>query len=105
MVKLLAENYHGILCAENYHDSLLPALNREEFPNLTYTRDLEDGHDFIRRTPEEYKAWFDGVTKECEILELKILEELGNQEKQFLYKLFQDGDGNPHSFCKIGAGA
>lgn len=81
MVKLLAEKYHGILCEENYHDRLLPALNREEFPNLTYTRDLEDWHDFIRRTPEEYKAWFDGVTKECEILELKILEDLRNQEK------------------------
>ena len=43
---------------------------------MTYTRDLEDWHDFIRRSPEEYKAWFDGVSKECEILELRILEDL-----------------------------
>ena len=59
MVKLLAEKYNGILCEENYHDQLLPGLDSTEFPFLTYTRDLEDLHDFIRRTPEEYKAWMD----------------------------------------------
>ena len=76
MVSLLAEKYDGILCEENYHDRLLPELDKNEFPCLTYTRDLEDWHDFIRRSPEEYKAWFDGVSKECEILELRILEDL-----------------------------
>ncbi len=76
MVSLLAEKYDGILCEENYHDRLLPELDKDEFPCLTYTRDLEDWHDFIRRSPEEYKAWFDGVSKECEILELRILEDL-----------------------------
>ena len=81
MVRLLAEKYDGILCEENYHDALLPELSREEFPCVTYTRDLEDWHDFIRRTPEQYKAWIDGAAKECEILELRILEELVKQEK------------------------
>ena len=81
MVRLLAEKYDGILCEENYHDALLPELSREEFPCVTYTRDLEDWHDFIRRTPEQYKAWIDGASKECEILELRILEELRDQEK------------------------
>ena len=81
MVRLLAEKYDGILCEENYHDALLLELSREEFPCVTYTRDLEDWHDFIRRTPEQYKAWIDGAAKECEILELRILEELRKQEK------------------------
>ena len=81
MVKLLAEKYNGILCEENYHDQLLPALDSTEFPFLTYTRDLEDWHDFIRRTPEEYKAWMDGVSHECEILELRLLDELKEQRK------------------------
>ena len=81
MVKLLAEKYNGILCEENYHDQLLPALDSTEFPFLTYTRDLEDWHDFIRRTPEEYKAWVDGVSHECEILELRLLDELKEQRK------------------------
>ncbi len=76
ILRLLAEKYHGILCEENYHDRLLPGLDKKEFPNLTYTRDLEDWHDFIRRSPEEYKAWYDGVSKECEILELRILDGL-----------------------------
>ena len=79
MVKLLAEKYNGILCEENYHDQLLPGLDSTEFPFLTYTRDLEDLHDFIRRTPEEYKAWMDGVSRECEILELRLLDGLKDQ--------------------------
>lgn len=83
MTKLLAEKYGGILCEENYHDRLLNDLNpdRESFPCLTYTRDLKDWHDFIRRSPEEYEAWYDGVSKECEILELRILESLDNAGK------------------------
>lgn len=79
MVKLLAEKYQGILCEENYHDRMLPGLDKGDFPCLTYTRDLEDWHDFIRRTPEEYEAWFDGAAGECEILELQILEDLNGK--------------------------
>ncbi|MCD8118016.1 MAG: hypothetical protein LUE29_00750 [Lachnospiraceae bacterium] len=81
MIKLLAEKYDGIACDENYHDRLLPQLTKEEYPCLTYTRDLTDWHDFIRRTPEEYEKWFDGVSRECEKLELKILEEINLQNK------------------------
>lgn len=76
MVKLLAEKYNGIACEENYHDSMLPGLGSREFPCLTYTRDLQDWHDFIRRTPDEYEAWIKGVSKECEIIELQILDKL-----------------------------
>ena len=81
MVKLLAKKYNGIACEENYHDKLLTELKKEEFPYLTYTRDLTDWHDFIRRTPEAYEAWIDGVTKECETLELKILSEISQEDK------------------------
>ena len=41
MVKQLAEKYNGIACGENYHNRLLPELNREEFPGLTYTMEGE----------------------------------------------------------------
>lgn len=86
MVKLLAEKYNGIACEENYHDSLIADLRKEEFPCLTYTRDLINWSDFIRRTPDEYEAWVDGCTKECTILELKILEKLTKQNE----KIFVD---------------
>lgn len=77
MVKLLAERCNGIACEENYHDRLVDEkLDRNEFPCLCYTRDLQDWRDFIRRTPEEYAAWCEGVARECEVLELRILEEL-----------------------------
>lgn len=55
--------------------------HRYEIPGLTYTRDLQNWSDFIRRTPGEYEAWIKQVTKECTVLELKILEELSNQNK------------------------
>lgn len=81
MVKMLAEKYNGIACEENYHDVLIPHLDSHRFPGLTYTRELKDWRDFIRRTPDEYEAWIKEATKECTILELQILEELSKQDK------------------------
>ena len=79
MVKMLAEKHGGIECGENYHAALLPELDMEEFPCLTYTRDLVEWRDFVVRTPDEYERWVDGVSKECEILELRILEGIADK--------------------------
>lgn len=81
MVKRLAEKYNGIACEENYHNVLLPGLDKAEFPNVTYTRDLQDWHDFIRRTPDEYENWIKGSSRECETLELQILSQLNPEGK------------------------
>lgn len=97
MVKRLAEKYDGIACEENYHDELLETLDKDEYPCLTYTRDLQDWHDFIRRTPEEYAAWIDGVALECERLELQILERLSRQGK----KIFVDTNISVETLRKI----
>jgi len=78
LVKNLARKYQGIACEENYHDALQDALDPAEFPGLTYTRDLQDWHDFVRRTPDEYEAWIQRTSMECEILELRILEKLAS---------------------------
>lgn len=87
MVKLLAEKYDGIACKENYQDRLLEKLDAQEFPNLTYTRDLQDWSEFVRRTPDEYEAWVNGVTKECTVLEIEILKDLVSRTKK---KIFVD---------------
>lgn len=79
MVHLLAEKHGGIECEENYHNRLLPGLGKEEFPALTWSRDLEDWHEFICRTPEAYETWIDHVSQECETLELRILSETAAQ--------------------------
>lgn len=82
MVKLLAEKHNGIACRENYHEELMDErLDPEEFPCLCYTRDLQDWHHFIRRTPDEYEAWVDSAAAECEKLELRILDRLTEQGK------------------------
>ena len=99
MLKLLAEKHHGILCEENYHDRFFPQLDREAFPCLSYTRELKDWHDFIRRTPAEYEAWFDGVARECEALELEILRELDQQGKP----LFVDTNISPETLKTVAA--
>ena len=97
LVKALAEKHDGILCGENYHDALLPELDKAEFPCLCWSRDLEDWHDFVRRTPGEYEAWIRGVTKECEILELRILAELSRQDKP----IFVDTNICPETLHRI----
>ena len=66
MVKLLAEKYDGIACEENYQDRLL---------------------EIVKRTPDEYEAWVNGVTKECTVLEIEILKDLVSRTKK---KIFVD---------------
>lgn len=82
IVKALANKHDGIACEENYHDALIADLDSAEFPCLTYTRDLANWSDFIRRTPDAYEAWINGGIKECTILELKILEEISRRSKK-----------------------
>lgn len=81
LVKLLAERHGGVALCENYHNELVPGLDKKEFPNLTYTRDLKDWSEFIRRTPDEYEAWVRGVSAECERLELQLLKEKARGDK------------------------
>ena len=90
LVKNMAKKHNGIACEENYHDVKLPELDSKEFPNLTYTRDLQDWHEFIRRTPDEYITWLHNVKKECEIIELQILEELLAKPETQGKKVFVD---------------
>ncbi|MBE6152596.1 MAG: hypothetical protein E7165_04725 [Firmicutes bacterium] len=86
MVKMLAEKYNGILCEENYHNEYLDLLDKNDFPGLTYTRDLKEWRDFVVRTPDEYEKWIDITSLECAILELQILNEIKNTDK----KIFVD---------------
>lgn len=97
LVKRLAEKFGGIACEENYHDVLLDTLDKKEFPNLCYTRDLRDWHDFIRRTPDEYENWIRNVSKECETLELRILKDLIPKGK----KIFVDTNISVETLRKI----
>ena len=90
LVKNLAAKHHGIALEENYHDAKLPELDSREFPNLTYTRDLEDWHEFIRRTPDEYVRWINDVKKECETVELQMIEELLQKPETDGKKIFVD---------------
>ena len=89
-VKNLAKRHHGIALEENYHDAKLPGLDSKEFPNLCYTRDLQDWHEFIRRTPEEYVSWLKNVKKECEIIELQMIGELLENPEMQEKKIFVD---------------
>ena len=97
MVHLLAEKYNGIECGENYHDNYDGELDPEEFPALCYTRDLKDWHDFIRRTPEEYANWIAAAKKECEIIELRMIEKMETNGR----KVFVDTNISLETLHKI----
>jgi len=97
MVHLLAEKYKGIECGENYHDNYDCELDPEEFPALCYTRDLKDWHDFIRRTPEEYANWIAAAKKECEIIELRMIEKMETNGR----KVFVDTNISLETLHKI----
>ena len=101
LVKNLAKKYNGIALEENYHDAKLPELDSKEFPNLTYTRDLKDWHDFIRRTPDEYVSWIENVKKECEIVELQILDEMLKDPDNRSVKIFADTNISEETLHKI----
>lgn len=97
MIRKLSKKYNGIACEENYQDVLLDELDRDLFPCLTYTRDLQDWHEFVRRTPDEYEAWIQGASKECEELELRILEKLSAGDR----KVFVDTNISVETLKKI----
>ena len=101
LVKNLARKHDGLALEENYHDEKLPELDAAEFPNLTYTRDLEDWHEFIRRTPDEYVRWIHDVQIECEIVELRILEELLGKPEMRDRKIFVDTNIRIETLHKI----
>ena len=81
MIRMLAEKYDGILCGENYHRKYFPVVDPEEFPVISHTRSHRDSDRFTRRSPKEHLAWMEGVRGECEVMELRILEELSKQDK------------------------
>ena len=94
---MLAQKYDGIECGENYHDNYDGELDPEEFPALCYTRDLKDWHDFIRRTPEEYASWIAAAKKECEIIELRMIEKMETNGR----KVFVDTNISLETLHKI----
>lgn len=103
-VKNLAKKHGGIALEENYHDAKLPELDSREFPNLTYTRDLQDWHEFIRRTPEEYVTWVYNVKKECETVELQMIADLLEKPETRGKKIFVDTNICVETLHKISDG-
>lgn len=82
MVRLLAEKYDGICCGENYHDVLMHLIDPTSQPNLSYFDTMSGWQEFISRTPEEYDAWFMGVSREAADLEIIRLLQLCTSGKR-----------------------
>ena len=97
MVKLLAEKYDGICCGENYHDTLMSAIDPAHQPNLGYFDTMADWQEFISRTPEEYDAWITGCSTEAAQLEIIELLRLCSQGK----KIFVDTNISPDILREI----
>ncbi len=82
MVRLLAEKYDGICCGENYHMELLHHADPAHQPNLCYFNTMSGWQEFISRTPQQYRDWIDGTSREAAQLEIIKLLQLVPQGKR-----------------------
>ncbi len=84
MCKLLAERFDMVHCEENYGmDKMVAMAEKEHQPNICYFHNI-DWQDFVNRSPEAYKAWIDGTSREAadfEILELVRLTGMYPEKK------------------------
>lgn len=101
LVRNLAEKHHGIMCGENYHDDLVHLTDAAHQPALHYLKDGPDWHAFLSRTPEEYAAWIDAVSREAAELELLLLTRLTAYGRP----IFVDTNIPPETLREIGANA
>lgn len=86
MVKLLAERYDGICCAENYHLVMREAADVEHQPCMSYFRTMSGWQEFVSRSPEEYAAWIRGGSREAAEMEILLLVQKAQEGK----KIFVD---------------
>ena len=52
---------------------------------ILLTQEIYRIGEFVKRTPDEYEAWVNGVTKECTVLELEILKNLVSRTKKRIF--------------------
>lgn len=100
MVRMLAEKYNGVHCGENYHDVLTDNLDPAEFPNLCYFQTMSGWDEFLRRDPETYAAWIDGVSLEAAQLEIIHLLRITGQTDR---PVFVDTNIPPDWLMRIAA--
>lgn len=77
MIKMLAENFNGVCCEENWGLNFLEKYNvkPETYPNLCYTK-THTMIDFVNRTPDDYYNWLRNSEIEITPIEINELIEL-----------------------------
>ena len=81
-VRMLAEQYGMIMCAENYHMEVANAVaTPESHPDVCYNKSLTDWREFVTRTPEEYERWMYSVGREAAEFEVAHLLTLPRERK------------------------
>ena len=89
MIKMLTEQYDGIMCEENYTGKAFKeyGVNIIDHPNLCYT-DNHSMEEFVSRTPDEYYNWL--RSSEMEVTSIEIGELLKLISKYPDKKIFVD---------------
>ncbi|MEE3343424.1 MAG: hypothetical protein VZS44_04985 [Bacilli bacterium] len=89
MIKMLTDEYDGIMCEENYGLKYLDeyGVNSIEHPCLCYTNN-HSMVDFVNRTPDEYYNWLRGSEMEITPIEINELIKLTNSNPN--EKIFVD---------------
>jgi hypothetical protein len=82
MTQMIAERQGLYLCGENYnYDHFLSLSTIEEQPNMNYFKTMSGWEAFVTRSPEEYRDWMEGVSRELVPFEIAELISLSRNQK------------------------
>ena len=81
-VKMLAEKFDMILCAENYHSAVSDHIaDAKAQPDIYWLNNLKDWKEFVTRAPQEYERWIYSTAREAAEFEIAHLISIAQGRK------------------------
>lgn len=82
ITKMISQRLGLYLCGENYqYDHFLSMSTIEEQPNMNYFKTMSGWDEFVSRSPEAYRDWMEGVSRELVPFEIAELIALSKHQK------------------------
>jgi hypothetical protein len=80
--KMIADRLGLYHCEENYrYDYFLSLTNPQAYPHMNYFKTMKNWQEFVSRSPEEYRDWIFGVSRELAPFEIAELISISKDQK------------------------